>query len=522
MRNNLRKAVSVLLCVCMIFSVLSFSGSASEKTETVTVSCEEELKNLKRDIPVIFVNGLQGEYYKGLSTETEEDDVRIWAPGTDVILDAVKENVFGLLWNLIIKNYAEATRIAGKAAETVFGDFACDKNGNPDPDTGKKDKSDYILETANGYDNAYGFVYDWRLDMLTLAAQLDDYTNYVMELTGSDKVAYVAMSMGTAVMSTYLHEYYYTAEDYAQRNHIESVVFLAGGLNGVSTCEDPLSGNMGVDSTSLMRMMSELMRGNEGTKGIYTFLEILYSLGLIDPLVEYVDNLNDGLIANGLGDAVTSTVGSIPGFLALMSAERYEQARDFIFSTPEKKAEYAKVLEKSDYYHRTVQKNCVSVINSMLGDGVKVAVIAEYGYTIIPITSDNDRMTDGVIATDRESLGATCAEVDGTFGENYQQAKPCVCGKNHVSADNQIDASTCAFPDVTWFCKYLRHSEDAKFFADLIDLIIYSDKQMTVWDYAEYPQYLVNLDGEKLVPLTKENAGEIVPFEETTIIKKMF
>ena len=127
-------------------------------------------------------------------------------------------------------------------------------------------------------------------------------------------------------------------------------------------------------------------------------------------------------------------------------------------------------------------------------------------------------MTDGTIATDRESFGATCADVDGTLGEGYKQAKECVCGKNHVSADNQIDASTCRFPDITWFGKNLKHTCADNFIAELVNLIVYSDRQITVWDYAEYPQYLINLNGEELVPLTKENAGEILPYEETTIM----
>ena len=507
----MKKFISVMLCFTLLFSVCSSSVCANGDSAA--------------DVPVVFVNGMQGEFYKGLSTETEEDDVRIWGPDTDVILEAVKKYAFSLTFNLLIGNYDKVTEIAGDTADVIFGDFVCDKNGKPNPDTGKKDKSNYTLQSENGYDNSYGFVYDWRLDMVTIAGQLDEYVNDIMELTGSDKVAFVAMSMGNAVMTTYLYEYYYTSEDYEERNHIDSVVFLAGAMNGVATCEDPFSGNMGVDSTSILRMMSELMRDNDDTKVIYTFVEILYSLGMLDPITDYVNNLNGHLTENGLNDAVLTNIAQIPGFLALMSLERYEEARAFLFDTPEKQAEYAEIIRMSDYYHYNVQKNSVEMIQSLMDDEINVAVIAEYGCTIIPITSDNDRMSDGTILTASESFGATCAEVDGTLGENYVQAEACECGKSHISADNQIDASTCAFPDVTWFCKNLRHSEEGKYVADLIDVIIYSDEQVTVWDYSQYPQYLINLDDNCLVPLTTENAGEILPYEETTVfseIKKKF
>ncbi len=521
MKNTVKRIISVLICVAMLLSVCCSDGFAAENDNIITVSCDEDLKNLDKDIPIVFVTGLEGEYYKGLSTETEDDDVRIWGPEAGTIVKTVFKYALPLTFRMLIKDYEGINEISADVANALFGDFACDENGVPNPDTGKKVTSNYIYYPGFGYSNSYNFVYDWRLDMLTIAAQLDEYIEYVMEATTTDKVALVGMSMGTAVLSTYLYEYYYTAEDYAERDHIAAAIFVAGGFNGVATCEDSFSGNMSFDSTSLMRMMSEVMKGT-GSEGIYKVLEVMYSLGMLDPAVDYVNNLVKDIFANGFNDAACETIGTISGFYALMSLDRYEETRDYIFDTSEKKAKYAKIIENSDYYHYNVQANCANVIQSMLDDGINAAIIAEYGLTIIPITSDNDRMSDGTIATDRESFGATCADVDGTLGEGYKQAKACACGKNHISADNQIDASTCAFPDITWFVKYVRHSSEDKYVGDLVDLIVYSDEQVTVWTYEEFPQYLVNLDGESLVPLTAENAGEILPYEETTMIKKFF
>jgi hypothetical protein len=226
------------------------------------------------------------------------------------------------------------------------------------------------------------------------------------------------------------------------------------------------------------------------------------------------------MFAHDFNESMTDSLATIPGFYNLMSAERYEEAINFLFDTPEKKAKYAEIIRKGDYYHDNVQANGANIIQSLIDDGINTAIIAEYGYSFIPLTSDNDGMTDGTIATDRESFGATCAEVDGTLGEAYKQAKECACGKNHVSADNQIDASTCKFADITWFGKYLKHTCADNFVADLVNLVIYSDRQITVWDYEDLPQFMINLDGERLVPLTKENAGEILPYEETTVMGK--
>ncbi|MBQ2846835.1 MAG: hypothetical protein IJE74_01075 [Clostridia bacterium] len=520
MKSISKKIISLIICAGMLISACMPAFATEKNIDAVTVSCEDELKNLEFDVPVVYIIGLEGEYYKGLSTETEEDDVRIWGPQAGPIVEFVFKNLGKIIKYLILNDYDSLAAVLGELTVPLFGDFACDENGIPNPDTGKKDISDYELKESNSYENGYKFVYDWRYDMVTIAGQLDEYINDVMELTGSDKVALVAMSMGNAVLMTYLHEYYYIAEDYEQRNHIDSVIFVAGAMNGVGCCEDPFSGNINIDSVSLMRFLAEVMKGNSGTEAIYYMLEFLYEVGAVDCLVNYADNLTKELFAHGFNDYVTDTMASIPGFYALMSPERYEETVEFLFNTPEKQAKYSEIIRKSNYYHDNVQVNGVNIIQSLLDDGIKTAIIAEYGYSFMPLTSDNDRMTDGTIATDRESFGATCADVDGTLGEGYKQAKECACGKNHVSADNQIDASTCAFPDITWFGKYLRHTCADEYIAELANLIIYSDEQVTVWTYEEYPQFLINLDGESVVPLTAENAGEIIPYEETTLMGK--
>ncbi len=518
MKTALKRMVSILICLSMVISLGTVGFAAKNKSESIPVSCVEDLKDLKKDVPVILVTGLQGEYYKGLSTETEDDDVRIWGPDVGVILKEVFANLGDIIRCLIFDDYSELSLILGDVAYAMFSDFTCDEKGIPNPDTGKKDKSTDELKKENGYENWYDFMYDWRLDVRTTAKQLDEYIDYIMELTGSDKVALAAMSMGNSVTMTFLYDYYFTVKNYAKRNRIDSVVFIAGAMNGVATCEDPFSGNMSIDSVTFMRFLKEVMNGNAGTKALYYALEMLYEIGTIDCIADYVNNLTNEVLKNGFNDAAVDVVGTIPGFYALMSAERYEETRAYLFNTPEKREKYSAIIESGDYYHYKVQKNNKEIIKSLLANGVNTAIIAEYGYTVMPLTSDNDRMSDGTILTSAESFGATCAEVDGTLGENYKQAKECKCKKNHVSADNQIDASTCAFADITWFVKYMKHSADDKLLSDLINLIIYSDKQITVWSYSEYPQFLINPDNEKLVPLTAENAGKVISYEEATVM----
>ncbi|NLX94094.1 MAG: hypothetical protein GXZ02_09665 [Clostridiales bacterium] len=522
-----RRAISVFLAICIVagaFSVMGYASNGYANPEIITVSSYDDLNNLNKNVPVVSVNGLGCSIYKGLLTsESESDYVQIWAPPTDVITEVVALHGVELAASLITEDYDKLGTVLCEAMLPLFGELACDSNGVPNPDTGIK-PSERTVEPAlgYGYSERYQFEYDWRLDMHTIAAQLDEYINEVLEVNKADQVALTAMSMGSCILTTYLYEYYYTNPDYASRNHISAAVFVAGGMNGIAACGDPFSGNINIDSTSLMRMLAELWIKDDTMKVVYYMLELLYSAGLIDSVTDYankvVDNTIDKLIDNG----VLKTIGTIPGFYALMSESEYEACEAYIFNTDEKKAEFSGLLEKNRYYHDSVQSVNRNIIERLLDDGIKTAVIAQYGYTMAPITSDNNRMSDGVITTAAESFGATCAEVDGTLGDDYVQAVSCPCGKSHISADNQIDASTCAFADITWFAKNLRHTDSARFFANLIDLVVYADEQTNVFTYTEFPQFMVSFDDETLEPLTAENAGpDILPYEQTTLISKL-
>lgn len=512
----LKKVISLLLCLCLFSGTLSVIAYGEESQESISVSCIDDLENLEKDYPVVFIEGLCGEFYETNATQQTDDDRRIWGMEADVIVSAVLKNAVKLIFQIITKNYTQISVTMIDVCNTLFADFSCDEAGNPDPDTYKNSFSDMELHPENGYENYYHFIYDWRLDASTLASQLDDYIGYVMNLTGSDKVALAAMSMGNCVLMTYLYEYFYN-EASARKDNIEAVVFIAGAMNGVASCEDPFSGNLSVEETSFMRFVQENL-GSDNP--LYLVLEAVYFSGGLKNVEAFVNELCGGLYSNGISNAVIDTIGTIPGFYNLMSLTRYEQTKDLIFDTEEKRERYSELIKKCDYYHYNVQINGENIIASLLNSNIKTAIITEYGYSTLPITSDNDRMTDGMVVTECASFGATCAMVDSTLGDDYVQAKACSCGKNHISCDNQIDASTCAFPDITWFFRNVRHTENDDLFADIINLIIYSENQITVHTYKEYPQFLIVFD-DIPVPMNYENCPKIIPFEQTTSLYKL-
>ena len=510
----MKKFISILLVLSLVFSMGVSTVSAKESTAAETV------KNLEKNIPIIEIPGFGEEIYKGLSTETELDDISIWGISTEEILGLVKTHILGLITGLLFGNYQNIDVILTDVMGTIFGDAACDENGVPNPDTGVKPANNIYPKSEYGYRNSYSFHYDWRLDMHTISDQLHEYINKVMEVTGAEEVGLVSFSMGGSVMMTYLYEHYYlaTAEE---RERIHSAIFISGAMNGVSCCEDPFSGNIVFDSTSVMRMMQEMLSSNVNMLWLYNLLDIMYSLRMLEPIVSFANNLVANLDVM-TDQSLMASIATIPGFYALMSYERYYEAENFIFDSPEDKEQFAVLIEKNRYFHESVQANSDSIINALIEDGKNFAVISEYGYSALPVTSDNDRMSDGTINTESTSFGATCSTVDTTLGENYVQAVNCACGGNHISPDNQIDASTCKYPDVTWFAKNVKHLSSDRYFADMVDLITYSEEQVTVWTFPDMPQFMINQLDLQLVPMNAANAGKVLAFDETTILGGFF
>jgi hypothetical protein len=101
--------------------------------------------------------------------------------------------------------------------------------------------------------------------------------------------------------------------------------------------------------------------------------------------------------------------------------------------------------------------------------------------------------SDGTVDTKYASVGGTIAPLGETLGEDYVQAVD--CGHNHLSADGKVDASTCLFPESTWFIDGQSHvgvfcnGEEFNDYADLVVWLATSEKQPTVHDNPAFPQF---------------------------------
>jgi hypothetical protein len=151
-------------------------------------------------------------------------------------------------------------------------------------------------------------------------------------------------------------------------------------------------------------------------------------------------------------------------------------------------------LFEHKFQQAEAMRNAKQVIEDAEETGMKFGIVCGYNRQIAPI-NENLNTSDMVVDTKYASGGATCADYLTAFddwGNSYSQKNP--DGHYHVSWDYKIDASTCAFPEQTWFIKNLQHvaygtyEDDGT--CDIVMWLLSMKKQHTVFtDKENYPQF---------------------------------
>ncbi len=471
----MKKLLSVILSAILVFTLVPFGVFAAGKC-----TCGKD--------PIIMVNGLGNTIYQG--------DRVVFPPQKDTIVNAVKQAI--PMTPAIIGGKLSDTQLEKflEVAETFFAPIAFDVNG--DPINGVGARFSYPTDENHKEGDFIYFDYDWRVDPFVTAAQLKDFIDYVKELTGHDSVYLAGESMGTIMMNTYLATYGFEG--------INGVVWYNGAYNCVATCSDSYANKNKFEAEALGRFLAQT-GVNTGNQFLNDLFAALTESGLLETVFNSVTDIADDLEKSGrFSRFLNETIGTMPGFWAMVSSENFDDAVEFVFPTPELKEKYAGLIERITRYHDEVGSQVDNIMAEAQQITGKVGVVAGYGSVLAPVTADNLQQSDGVIGTAAESNGATCAPYGSCFAENYTQAVD--CGHNHISADREIDASTCFFPENTWFVKYGKHNLGS-YGKTICNRIFFSDG-FNVFSDPTLPQFLLRDEATGAVsPLTVENGADI-------------
>ncbi len=125
---------------------------------------------------------------------------------------------------------------------------------------------------------------------------------------------------------------------------------------------------------------------------------------------------------------------------------------------------------------------------------------------MVPTCESATVVADTFVSVNSSSFGATTGTIYEPLSEEYIAAQTEKGLGKYISPDKQIDASTCFFPDYTWFVKGVPHwtwttAEDM-----LLMTVVTSDKQLTIDDFAE-SQFMVKdpTNSQAMTAMTEEN-----------------
>ena len=136
-----------------------------------------------------------------------------------------------------------------------------------------------------------------------------------------------------------------------------------------------------------------------------------------------------------------------------------------------------------------------------------MVVLSRYGFATLPVTNEWNVLSDTVVDTKNSSLGATTTVYGQSFSEEYLEGKD----MSLISPDRTVDASTCLFPEKTWFIKNLKHDR-TDVTKDLHLTLLFSEEESTV-ENSGLPQFMI-FDAE--TDTLSEDKGEYkAPVEES-------
>jgi len=347
----------------------------------------------------------------------------------------------------------------------------------------------------------YHFFYDWRQDPMKTADEFHAYVEKVKELTGAKKVAIIARCLGTSVVMAYLQKY--------GTDSVHGVSFNGSVAAGGEIISEPISGKFVLDVNAINRMLADF--GAIGWFELDSFITTSIDLAA-KSLAATGFELNETEIYGKLVQGVTSALAlstffTWPGYWALVCEDDFDDALYYVFGdeNSEKRETYKNLITKIEDYHYNVMCNIDSIFDELKANEVKVGVIAKYGFQLAAIAESRDYVADQFATVNKASFGATTGTVYEDLSDEYIAARVAEGKGKYISPDKKIDASTCAFPDSTWFTKGITHSKWTDFETSVLLKVVTADTQLTIDDF-EYTQFIVyDNETETAYPMTEEN-----------------
>lgn len=356
-----------------------------------------------------------------------------------------------------------------------------------------QDECDYLyriiplkpVKETIGDENLFFFEFNLFGNPMDTAAKLDEYIDMVLERTGASKVNLLPISLGGTIFTAF-------AEKYTNTDKVNAVVCMVAALNGTQVVTDMFNRDFNVDPeywyTELFPLAVRQYENYLNTVG--HAINILFHLLPWDVNAAMISKLYDVMFDH--------LMVNTPQFWAMIRREAYPELADKFLSGEE----HAAVREKTDEFY-AAQMNIEKNIKTMKANGIEINLVSGYNlrtgerrYEFMQLMSNSATTNgDGVLNIESTTLGATAVLPGEQLPDDYVQAIDSdYC---YISPDREVDASTGALPDNTWYF-YDMHHEDAANNAPVINLalaLMYSSEVTDVHSNPEkFPQFNGNSD----------------------------
>ena len=503
MKRTTKKLISLIIAVIMIMSLATTAFAKDSNWISQSLS----------DIPVIRISG-DGEplvdkdgnkifHYKDAAKLLKGDGSE---DGNNEMMESIATVIKPFLLDGLLRDewdgfydslYTEISQL--------FSNSLLDKDGNAQEGSGLRqeridhmnnirhnDQAWYTSDGVKYYNyNEYWFRYDWRLDPIKTAGDFKSYVDDILASTGCDKVGIVASCLGTNVITAYLAVY----PEHAAKS-IRGVAYDGSVVGGAEILSEVICAKFKIDPTAVNRILIDC--DATGLFSVDEFInitiEMLDRTGVLDTLIGTTEKLLYDKLVEGVTSALAlSTFYTWPNYWACVSPEEYESAKYYVFGAEgsEKRKEYAGLIEQLDNYDRVVRQRIPEILTQTVNNGVHFGAISKYGFQNLPICETSESVSDQFASVKRSSFGATTGTIYRDLSEEYIASRVEAGFGKYISPDKQIDASTCLFPDSTWFIKGSSHSNWSDWEVRLLYDIASSKQQLTVNNACWPSQFVV-------------------------------
>ena len=483
----MKKVISCILAVAMVFGIFSVFASAEVKTEC-NGNCDT--------CPAIVVPGIGQTNVWALDDNgdyiVDDNGKRVSCfPAVFDVGSIVIKAIFPVILSLLTQKDVFLSDALCSVVRDAFAVNMCDENGK---NTGNIEVEKYLYSVAEcsdyekeqiykniplqdfsqmaGEDHLYYFAYTSFGNNIDIVTELYNYIQMVKEETGHDKVNIVPISMGGSLANGLLDYFPQVMDD------LNKVVYIVPALNGSSIVGDLYTKNFAFfDKEFLYNGFLETLMDEEDARMIEVIARIIPDEMLLSVLHNVADCLVEDVASN-----VTSLWGLCP-------KEYYLEAADALL------ADKPEIRKQTDRYYQA-QLNSNKNIQALVDKGVEVFNIVDYDVPLYVIgNSWNNDNADGVIHLSSTAMGVHSALVGETLGSSYKQANTSInCSDhthNHTSPDNVVDASTGLLPDHTFYFDGQNHEKTARNDAiiSLATRLLATNDIKDVYSTPDYPQF---------------------------------